>query len=194
MARAHPEYLESPKALHLAAERDRADVVAFLLDLGVSPDVEDPAEGGQRALHVAAYADAPAAAQLLIDRGAAIDPVESHYGGTPLSFAAYGRRARTVALLGRVSRDVWHLVTTGNVARLRELLAAEPALARVASREGDTPLMWLPDDEARAIEMIELLVAHGADPAARRADGATAAGRAAQRGMDEAAALLRQAR
>jgi ankyrin repeat protein len=38
-----------------------------------------------------------------------------------------------------------------------------------------TPLSWLPDDEATAKEIVELLLAHGADPAFRRKDGKTAA-------------------
>src|SRR5205085_2356029 len=68
----HPEYLLAPAALHAAATRDRADVAALLLDLGTSPDVEDPDQGGQRPLHVAAHHDAPRVAALLIERGAAV--------------------------------------------------------------------------------------------------------------------------
>jgi len=55
---------------------------------------------------------------------------------------------------------------------------------------GATPLMWLPDDEARAMEIIDLFLAHGADPAARTGDGNTAIDRALERGLDTAAARL----
>src|SRR5262249_25626369 len=51
----HPKYLQSPLAIHTAAELDRADVVEFLLELGVSPDIEDAKRGNQHPLHVAAY-------------------------------------------------------------------------------------------------------------------------------------------
>jgi ankyrin repeat protein len=50
----------------------RADVIAMLLDLGVSPDVATPKN--ERALHYAAYHDSLAAAAILIERGARFDP------------------------------------------------------------------------------------------------------------------------
>ena len=41
MAAAHPEHLKDATPLLRAAESDRADVAGLLLDLGMSPDVED---------------------------------------------------------------------------------------------------------------------------------------------------------
>lgn len=73
----HPEYLRSPAAMHTAAIGDHADVARFLLDLRVSPDIEDPKQGGQRPLHAAAYHGSSRVAALLIERGAKIDPVDS---------------------------------------------------------------------------------------------------------------------
>jgi ankyrin repeat protein len=188
LAEEHPEYLLAPGAMFVAAERDRADVVTFLLDLGMSPDVQDAR--GQRALHVAAYNDSVHTAELLIQRGATIDPVDSMHDATPLWFAVWGQRPRTIELLSRLSRDVWALSFTGNVARLREVLTAEPRLARLTGSE-TTPLMWLPGDEACAKQIVELFLAHGADPTVRNKDGLTAADLAAKRGLDEAADLLR---
>ena len=79
----------------------------------------------------------------------------------------------------------------GKIERLREVLAAEPERAK-QQWEGNTPLMWLPpDDEARAIEIAELLIANGADPCARNKEGETAAERAARLGMFELATVLR---
>ena len=101
----HPEYLRSTPTMFAAARRDRADVVALLLDLGMSVDVED--DQGTRALHEAAYTDAAGVTALLIERGAAVDPRETRYGNTPLGHAVYGRRQRTIDLLARVSRDVF---------------------------------------------------------------------------------------
>jgi uncharacterized protein len=63
---------------------------------------------------------------------------------------------------------------------LRELLSEEPDLAKIAGK-GGTPLMWLPDDEARAIEIVELLLAHGADPTIKDQEGMTAADYAEKR-------------
>ncbi|HYO13102.1 MAG TPA: ankyrin repeat domain-containing protein [Thermoanaerobaculia bacterium] len=186
----HPEYLLSPKAMAAAAERDRVDVVELLLELGMSPNIEDPEHGRQRPLHVAAYNDALRVAALLIEHGAEIDFRESNWGATPLWFAVWGQRPRMIELLSGFSRDVWSLTFTGNVERLREVLDAEPGLAKVASRESETLLMWLPDDETRAVEIVELLLAHGADPTIRNRQGLTPAELASRRGMDDVAELL----
>src|SRR4029079_7461611 len=72
-----PALLELPTALFAAAQVDNVTATTALLDLGVSPDVQD--DKRQRALHVAAYANALGVARLLIDRGAEIDPVEENW-------------------------------------------------------------------------------------------------------------------
>ncbi|MBC7789204.1 MAG: ankyrin repeat domain-containing protein [Anaerolineae bacterium] len=185
----HPEYLSSPVVMLAAAKHDRVDVVAFLLDLGMSPEVEDGQR--QRPLHVAAYAGSLAVAKLLIDRGAEVDPVELQWNNTPLDFAVYAQNARMIDLISVYSRDIWNLTFTGNAERLREVLAAQTDLAKVKSRSGETPLMWLPEDEDRAIEIAGLLITNGADPALRSTKGMSAADFASRRGLDEVAELLR---
>ena len=189
MVERHGDYLRSPLVMHEAARCDRADVVDLLLDLGVSPDIGDPQQGDQRPLHVAAYAGAAGVARRLIARGAAIDPVDSAHEGTPLWFAMWGKRAATIDVLSPHSRDLWALTATGNVERLRALLAAEPDLAR-SRGSASTPLMWLPDDEARAAEIVDLFLAAGADPTIARPDGMTAVDLARTRGLVEAAGKL----
>jgi ankyrin repeat protein len=184
----HPEYLRSSVAMFEAVERDRADIVRFLLDLGMSVEIED--EHKQRPLHVAASSDSLRVAALLIERGAEIDPVESNWGATPLGFAIYGQKTRMIKLLGRISHNVWELTSSGQIERLRELISAQPELAKIGG-ESNTPLMWLPDDEAHAIEIVKLLLAHGADPAIRNKEGLTAADCAEKRGLYEVAELLR---
>lgn len=188
----HPEFLSESATIFAAARRDRDDVVAFLLDLGAPIEVQDGAE--TRPLHVAAGHNALRVAALLIDRGAEIDAIERSWNNTALDFAVYERHPRMIELLSRVSRDVWNLTYTGNVERLRELLTKEPALARATKDSGETPLMWLPDDEARAVEIIELFLANGADPSVRDKNGRTAVDYALDRALDDAAAVLRAAR
>jgi uncharacterized protein len=188
LAARHPEYLTAPEPMLTAARLDRVDAVRLLLDVGMSPDVAT--DKGERGLHAAAYANALGAAQLLLDRGAAVDPVNTEWDSTPLGAAAYAQHPRMIDLLARVSRDVWNLVPTGNVDRLRELFRTEPDLAKITGG-GHTPLMWLPtDDEARAVEVAELLLEYGADSTVRNNDGETAADRAARLGMFRLAALL----
>ena len=184
----HPEYLKAPEPMLTAARLDRVEAVRLLLDAGMSPDVAT--DKGERGLHAAAYANALGVAKLLLDRGAAIDPVNTEWDSTPLGAAAYAQHPRMIDLFARVSRDVWNLVPTGKVERLRELFRTEPDLAKIAGG-GHTPLMWLPtDDEARALEVADLLLQHGADPTSRNKDGETAADRAAKLGMFRLADLL----
>jgi uncharacterized protein len=205
MVVSHPEYLRVPQPMLIAADRDRDDIVRFLLDLGVSPDVENAQR--ERGLHMAAYSNSPRVAQLLLERGAEVDPVESNWSNTPLGAAVYSQHPKMIELLGRVSRDIWELAYAGNIERLREILSANPELAKTTSG-GHTPLMWLvPDDEARAMEIAMLLLAYGADPTLKTKEGAesgvagfshreggeTAADRALRLGLFEVAELLRQA-
>ena len=186
-----PELLHAPEPMAAAASRNRSDVVALLLDLGVSPDVQNKEK--ERALHHAAYANALDVARLLIARGAEIDPVESNWNNTPLGAAVYSQHQEMIDLLSRYSRDIWELTYAGKIERLREVLAEDPERAH-ASGGGYTPLMWLqPDDESRAIAVAKLLIANGADPSPINNDGMTAADRAERLGMFELAAMLRRA-
>jgi len=184
----HPEYRDSPKALFAAAKRNRADAVALLLDLGTPLELQD--EQGQRALHVAAAQDALAVAKLLVERGAEIDPREKNWGAAPIGFAAWNDHVATRDFLSRYSRFVFVLAFRGYLDRLREVLAAEPELAKEKRPEGVTPLFWLPDDEPLACEIARLLLASGADPTVRSQRGRTAADWARKRGMNELARVL----
>ena len=149
--------LDDDAMLFEAAEQNRADVVASLLDKGLSPNLEQP-RSRTRPLHAAAYSGSVAVVKLLIDRGAEIDPRDANHGTTPIYWAYWGRRPQCVDLLAPVSRDVWALTSAGKLDRLRELIAAEPRLA--GSRgEHDTVLFYLPDDESVAAEIVRLLLA-----------------------------------
>jgi len=187
----HPEYLREARPMFAAVRDDRADVVTMLLELGVSPDVENPREWGARPLHTAGYVGAVRSAAVLLARGASVDARQEHYDAIPLGIASWAQQRGMVELLGAASRDVWALTYAGCVDRLRAVLGEEPSLARVTNASGETPLMWLPDDPAQALEAARLLVSHGADAAARDATGRTAAEIAESRALDDVAAFLR---
>jgi uncharacterized protein len=188
---AHAEYLHSPAAVFEAAKRDRHDVLALLLDLGFPLEIQDGT--GKRALHEAAFHGALRAAAFLIERGAEIDPRESSYNGTPIGWAAHGDKTEMVRFLSRYSRDILALCFNGHVDRVREVLAEDSSGATLVDQNGVTPLWWLPDDEAQAMQIVELLLAAGADPSAKSKDGRTAAGWARRRGMRDVAARLETA-
>jgi uncharacterized protein len=186
----HPEFLRSHVTLFAAAAKNRADVVSFVLDLGVPINVEDSSK--QQALHIAASHDAFEVVESLVARGADLEATETNWNNTPLDHALYGNQTRMIELLSSHSRDVYRLAWTGNVTRLREILRVEPDLAK--AHEGrNTPLMWLPNDEERAGEAARLLLEYGADPSVVSEDGRTAAQIAASRGLDDVATLLRAA-
>jgi ankyrin repeat protein len=186
----HPQYLLSPRAMTIAIMQDRADAVELLLDLGMSPDIEDPEAAKRRPLHMAADHDSLAIARLLIERGAQVDPRETRYESTPLWGAVWGQQQRMIDFLSPLSSDVWALGFIGDVDRLRKVLEAEPRLAR-SRGENETPLMWLPADEDRALEVAEMFLTGGADPNVRNLQGQTAADLASVRGLDRVGALLR---
>jgi len=189
MAASYPGYLQSAEPLRVAAQTDRADVVDFLLGLGMSPDVESPKPRGERALHVAAYAGAARVARLLLDRGAQVDPVDATHDGTPLWWAMWGRRQATIDVLAPRSVDLWALAALGRLDRIRAIVAERPEAAKWSGES--TPLFWLPEDEDAAIAIVDFLIAHGADPSFRRKpDGRTAADIAQSRWMTRAAARL----
>jgi ankyrin repeat protein len=189
--RAHPEYLMSPDVMLEAARRDRPDVLALLLDLGFSLEVAD--RTGKRALHEAAFSNALLAARFLVERGAEIDPRESTYQGAPIGWASHADRTEMVRFLSSRSRDILVLSFNGCVDRVREILADDPGLARLVSSDGITPLWWLPDDESQAMQIVELLLAAGADPSRKNNKGNTAADFARRRGMARVATRLRSA-
>ncbi len=187
----HPEYLHSTVAMFAAAGRDDAEAVSLLLDLGTSIEVEDRKQ--QRTLHHAAAHQALRVARLLVERGADVDPRDATYNNTPLGWAVHFWHTPMIEFLKPLSRDVWNLAFIGDAARLREVLAAEPDRAKAVSRKGLTPLWWLPDDESRALEIVDLFLTHGADPALRTADGTSAADFAARRGLQAVARTVREA-
>lgn len=190
LARAHPECLQNAAPMIAAARKNRADIVALLLDLGMSPDVMDSEE--LRGIQAAIQGNARDVVELLVARGADVDRPSRHFGGA-MGFAAhFGHRAIAEILAPR-SRDATHLAYLGMKDRLRGLLAAEPALVNAPDPKYDMrPLFALPDDEAAAADMTALLLEHGADPRLANKEGETPEQAARKRGLDEAADLLRR--
>ncbi len=81
-------------ALALATQHGHADVVRLLLDAGEDPNRYNP-EGfhaHSTPLHQAVWADRANVVHLLVERGARLDIRDTHYQGTPLGWATYGRR------------------------------------------------------------------------------------------------------
>lgn len=188
---AEPTLRSDPKPLFVAAGRNRADVIALLLDAGYSPNVAD--DKNTRPLNHAAWSDSFEVVKTLVERGAEIDSVEQNYGGTPFGNASHFLHRRVMDYLAPLTKDVWNLTYNGYLDRLREVIEEKPERARVDWDEW-SPLLWLPPhDEDLALETARLLVTHGADPHRRASNSATPASRAEAIGMARVAEYLRSA-
>lgn len=190
-------------ALHYAAAEGRTEMVRLLLEKGASTTLRDPI--GETALEITAefsserrfamLAQFPAyrvssdtrpiarwhkwvggdeherITHLLLSHGADKDSA-CNFGRTPLHWA----------------------VKVRNVAVVRALLDAGSAVD-VATGDGDTPLIWAianytPAEQDTQLEIITLLLAHGANVAVQNNVGYTALQQAAIDGFARAAALL----
>ncbi|MEP6832822.1 MAG: hypothetical protein ABJB74_05480 [Gemmatimonas sp.] len=189
----HPDWLHTPQALIIATRNDNAAAVTLLLELGVSPDIEEH-RGRARALHAASFAGASRAARVLLAAGADADAREQTYGATPMSISIWAQRPHMTEILAPYSRDVFSLVFAGKVERVRTVLAEAPALAAALDAKGESLLMRLPDAEDDALALTELLLASGADPLLRNRDGVTADELAERRALLRVAARLRAAK
>ncbi|RXT46459.1 hypothetical protein B6S44_27040 [Bosea sp. Tri-44] len=186
-----PKFLLSPAPLLVAIRQGKPEIAALALRLGVSPDAAT--RDGVRALHEAAGTDATEIVALLVEAGAKIDPIELRYGSTPLGWARHqGASAAQIYLASR-SSDIEALCEAAEIERLEALFAKEPALANAPARSGEPPLFCLPDDDTSACDLVEFLLAAGADPAARNKQELTPAQAARKRGLLDAATLLEAA-
>uniref|UniRef100_A0A670K1E1 26S proteasome non-ATPase regulatory subunit 10 n=2 Tax=Podarcis muralis TaxID=64176 RepID=A0A670K1E1_PODMU len=154
-------------ALHWACSAGHADIVDFLLSLGVH--VNDKDDAGWSPLHIAASAGRDEIVKTLIRKGAQVNAVNQN-GCTPLHYAASKNRQEIALMLlencaNPDAKD--HLASTplhraaskGNL-KMIQILLKYKASANLQDSEGNTAL-HLACDEERADEA-KLLVSHGA--------------------------------
>jgi ankyrin repeat protein len=126
-------------------------------------------EDGETALHRAASRGHVQAVALLLDRGAKVDATDGE-GVTPLVLASYRGQTEVVKLL----------LERGAFVNAQEKRNGLSSLSHAVGR-GDR-------------ELVAVLLAHGADPALKSADGRTALERAEANGATDIVALLNQAK
>ncbi|HET6252393.1 MAG TPA: ankyrin repeat domain-containing protein [Tepidisphaeraceae bacterium] len=123
--------------LFLAVEGNRPEAVKALLDAGADPATPDP--GRRTPLDECAWNDNVEIARLLVDHGAAIDPGTNELGALQSAAASDGRH-------------------------VAQFLLDRGANVNAASKSGDiTALMLAARDHSPAL--VQLFLAHGADPA-----------------------------
>lgn len=126
-------------------------------------------EDGETALHRAASRGHLKAVALLLDRGAGVNAVDGE-GVTPLILASYRGQTEVVKLL----------LERGAAVNAQEKRNGLSSLSHAVGR-GDK-------------DLVSVLLAHGADPLLKSADGRTPLERAEANGAKEIVALLRQAK
>lgn len=92
---------ERHRALAIAAQLGRTEVVRLLLDAGEDPNRFNP-EGTHKhstPLHQAAHGGHLAVVRLLVERGARVDIEDSSYRATPLGWAVHGGRTEVADYL-----------------------------------------------------------------------------------------------
>lgn len=191
LARQHPECLDNAAPMIAAARKGRDDIVALMLELGMSPNVMDADE--LRGIQAAIQSGAIEVVRLLVEHDAEIDRPSKNFGGA-MGFAAHFERRDIADIMASRSRDVIHLVYLTYKERLQALFQEDPGLVDAPDGKYNArPLFCLPNEEDNAADMVAMLLARGADPTLKSASGETADQVARKRGLDEAADLLRTA-
>jgi ankyrin repeat protein len=172
--------------LDLAVSKGADNIMRVLIDAGA--DVEGatlPTVGGQRPLHLAATrVSGVSAARLLIDRGAQLD-ARDKAGKTPLITAVLAENFEVADVLLGAGADIeavdsdlgasplsW-AVCLGRFKSVKFLLSKGAQINRRTGPDGDTPLHRAAMCCHKVPQMINLLVANGADVNARNNKGLT---------------------
>jgi len=95
------------RALALASQFGRTDVVRFLLDAGEDPNRYNPLGSHSHAtpLHQAAVAGHEEVVRLLVERGARLDAIDTLWQGTPAGWARHAGRTQIEEYLLACQKD-----------------------------------------------------------------------------------------
>jgi ankyrin repeat protein len=189
----HPSLRELPELLREGAHYGIGRVL-WLIDRGF--DLNGRTGDGRTLLMDLALWGALDAIKTLLARGADPDLVEKTYGATALGFALHNRRWPVVEFLVATSNNIFDVCRVPHLERLRQLLARNPALVAERTPMGNTPLFVVSQARDEDIDVeasaaaIDLLLVHGADPAARNNEGLTPLEWYRKQGVDDMVDLL----
>jgi len=163
-------------SLHEAALLDRADLAQAALEAGAAVDAVD--HDGRTALHLAAERGSYGVAEVLLDHGADPDR-RSHDGGLAIAQAAHPgplkeSEARDVIELLRqrgATIDLHTAATIGDVDAVAAWLASRPDTLNGRDEGGCTALFHAAHN--LRLEVVDLLLSHGADVNVGATDGQT---------------------
>lgn len=198
-AAADAEGANGKTALMVAAQAGELPLVRRLLSAGADVNARN-ANGGSPLMYAAAGGHAEIT-RLLISRGAEVS-TRARLGWTPLLVAAATGHTEAVRVLLDAGADVDCRDAYGWTPLMRAVSGSDADTVRVLLTEGKPDLEAAEENGATAlhiaagegqVELVRLLLAAGADPAARDGDGRTPADVAAEANHAAAAALLQGA-
>lgn len=177
--------IDDSKAIHLAAWQNHHEIVQFLIDSGA--DVDSTDSHGKTALHYAAIYGSLEAARVLIDGKTHLD-IRDENAMTPLMLAVRSREPKSLRIANLLlkrgaSPDLNTLVSKGQIAKIKKILAAEPLAVQQCSLPNDlihdamiyidtrtmkeAEFPWPPAEVDKVVNkyghLISLLVSAGAD-------------------------------
>jgi ankyrin repeat protein len=178
--------------LHRAVDAKNRDGIRFIAELGVDINGMVPGTGLDRAvLHNAAGWGGVEMVRFLIELGADRELRDLAYHATPHGWARHCQQRDVVDYL-LPTANIVDAVQSGGVERVTELLRLNPGLVTSAG-EGGLPLVChLYPEVNRLKEMLDLLIAHGADLNAPIRGGRTMLDAAIAHGWIEFAEMLRR--
>ena len=178
--------------IHRAVEAGQRDGVRLIAELGVDINGMVPNTGlSTSVLHAAAMGGRLEMVKLLLELGANLALRDPSYHATPIAWAAHGQQREVVEYLMPFA-TVFDAVQCDGVDRLAALLRQEPSLATSTDEEGNALVFYLHPELTRLEEMIQLLVAHGADLNVPSPAGKTLLDRSLARGWTDFADVLRR--
>ena len=184
-----PSLLADPEGLLTQfAESGCVNVVRLLVELGACVNGK---AGGESPLWCAARGGQLDTVKLLVELGADVHARHPEYNSKPLGSANYKDQREVVEYLMQFA-PIWDAVKYGGLGRVRTLLRENPESVNARDDEGRTPLHCPYWGTRNGAQMIELLIAHGADPSAKNNEGRTPAEQMLHVGRRDLADVLRR--
>jgi ankyrin repeat protein len=192
-----PSLLDDKGVLTWAAVDARADSLRLLVELGLDVNNSSCRSAGPAALPGvsllwwAAHTGRLDAVKLLVELGADVNARDPEFDSTPLEAASWKDRPQVVEYLVQFA-PICDAVRFGGLERVRALLREAPECVHVRDDDGSTPLHYPHWNTQHGEEIIELLLAHGADINAKNNAGRTPVDQMLQNGRPDLAEVLRR--